>query len=399
MGLVYSIYLITFALSAIGWGYLADKFSRKRLLIIATFIWSVFSLLIATASSYGSLISFLACSSLGIGAIIPVGYSLTSDLVEPQRRSFAFAWWSVAFAIGSGGGILVAGVYDDWRFPFLLLATCGLVLAIPLLFLSEPARGQSELSFNLAEKKDTLPYTYTINRDDLLKILRCRTNLYVILQNLPGFIPIGIISAWVITLFIRDYGMSKATASIASIIMFVGMFFGSLIFGALGDHWFKKDRRARVKLCLIMLLASMPLWIAVFCIPFRVAQDADIIDVMLLPVGMLMFIISILASSFSEGFMPNWLATLSDVNLPEHRGTISAMNTLASRIGSGIAPSLGGALSLLLGGNLRMAIIIGILFWIPALFLWTLALRSVEQDMHQMEKTLQVRAEHQVHYD
>ena len=112
-----------------------------------------------------------------------------------------------------------------------------------------------------------------------------------------------------------------------------------------------------------------------------------------------MFIISILASSFSEGFMPNWLATLSDVNLPEHRGTISAMNTLASRIGSGIAPSLGGALSLLLGGNLRMAIIIGILFWIPALFLWTLALRSVEQDMHQMEKTLQVRAEHQVHYD
>jgi MFS transporter, Spinster family, sphingosine-1-phosphate transporter len=160
MGLLYgTVFALFYALFSLPLGRLADGWIRTRLLGIAVAFWTVATALAAGAQSF----ALVAVSRLGVGigegAVIPAGTSLLFDHFPKARRGFAMAVVAAAIALGLGASSVLGGVAADWwdtlyvatqaplglkgwQFAFLMAALPGLPLAVLLLRLPEPRRGQ-----------------------------------------------------------------------------------------------------------------------------------------------------------------------------------------------------------------------------------------------------------------
>ena len=88
----------------------------------------------------------------------------------------------------------------------------------------------------------------------------------------------------------------------------------------------------------------MPLYVAMFIIPMNNLSLPNNNNPILILLGLLkqiiinpwmtsIFILSFLASAAQSANTPNWLALITDVNLPEHRGTAFSIANLANGLG------------------------------------------------------------------
>ena len=94
-------------LGALGFGYLADRFGRKRLLAIAVVLFSVASALCAIApgpTAFG-ILRFIA--GVGIGGVLPTVIAMLTDYAPKKLTSTFVAILMCAFSLG---GILAAFV-------------------------------------------------------------------------------------------------------------------------------------------------------------------------------------------------------------------------------------------------------------------------------------------------
>src|SRR4030095_3492536 len=71
------------------WGYAADRFSRKMLLVWFTGIWGLWTLGISLAGSFPQLLILRVLSGLGLGVFVPVAFSLIGDLFDHESRGRA----------------------------------------------------------------------------------------------------------------------------------------------------------------------------------------------------------------------------------------------------------------------------------------------------------------------
>lgn len=125
---------------------LADRFSRKWILIASMAVWSVMTALCGVAQGFWQLA--LARIGVGVGEAggSPPSHSMISDLYAAKERATALAVYSLGVPIGTGLGNLVGGQIGGpygWRTAFLVLAVPGLLLALFMAFrFREPQRGQ-----------------------------------------------------------------------------------------------------------------------------------------------------------------------------------------------------------------------------------------------------------------
>jgi MFS family permease len=73
-----TIYFVTYAVTALPYGFLGDRFSKKNILVIGTMVNSGAFLIVATTRSYSVLAAAMILGGLGGGAYHPVGNALIS---------------------------------------------------------------------------------------------------------------------------------------------------------------------------------------------------------------------------------------------------------------------------------------------------------------------------------
>lgn len=126
----------------------ADTGSRRSIIALGLFVWSVMAA--ATGLARGFLTLVLARIGVGIGeaAGSPPAHSLISDYFPPDRRATALAIYALGIPIGAAIGNLAGGwigEYFGWRTAFVVVGLPGIVLALVVrLTLREPPRGHSE---------------------------------------------------------------------------------------------------------------------------------------------------------------------------------------------------------------------------------------------------------------
>lgn len=129
-------------------GLAADRFLRKRLIILACVVWSVFTLATAWCGGLTAFLVVRALSGLGETFYFPAAMALISDYHAPGTRSRALSWHQSAVYAGTILGSWIAAElaqYQGWRVPFHYFGPCGLVLALVLSrFLVEPRRGAAD---------------------------------------------------------------------------------------------------------------------------------------------------------------------------------------------------------------------------------------------------------------
>jgi MFS family permease len=152
---------IFYSLFGIPLGRLADSWYRGRLIALGLTLWSAMTALSGLAGSYGQLA--LARMGVGIGeaSASPAAYSLLVDYFPARRRALALAIYSSGLMVGAGLALPLGGWVEHtwssayapgsapfglagWQAVFLAVGLPGLLLALWVLTLREPARGLAD---------------------------------------------------------------------------------------------------------------------------------------------------------------------------------------------------------------------------------------------------------------
>lgn len=134
-GWVFSIYLLTQAVSVPLYGRLADRVGRKTMIFIGTSIFLVGSVLCGFAHTMTWLILFRAFQGLGAGAIMPLSSTIVADIYSPRERASVQGWlssvWGVAAIVGPLTGAWLVQHFS-WSVIFWVNLPIGLISMLML---------------------------------------------------------------------------------------------------------------------------------------------------------------------------------------------------------------------------------------------------------------------------
>src|SRR5579859_3755245 len=135
LGLIGSAFAWVYAAAAPGAGALADRLSRKRIIVSACVVWSGFTLATSVCGGLSSFIAVRALTGLGESLYFPAAMVLLSDYHGEKTRSSAMSWHQSAVYAGTILGSWLAALLAErsgWRAPFLLFGPMGILLAVIL---------------------------------------------------------------------------------------------------------------------------------------------------------------------------------------------------------------------------------------------------------------------------
>jgi len=405
-----SFFLLTSAIFALIWGYYTDRIDRTKVIIAGAFSWTFGMMLTGFSSSFIILLISRMISGIGLGCVIPVGYSIISDAIPPDERSGWFGTLAILSSISNGSGQALSsfvGPILGWRFPFFLLSGISIVIVCILFFINIPQRGASENELlDLVELN--LEYSYKISKKDLSPIIKKKTNRYLIIQGFFAIIP-GTIFVYFMTSMLSTHYFNilpeeirLQTAAIFAGLLGVGYLLGNAIMSYVGDVLFRKNKKNRTRLATICMLLSIPFVLLMLFSIQPISSDVKvnlsypdpippeeifsyiiltIIEVFKVsPSYIYYFIFGFIGAVLSTGWVSNKNAVMVDVNLPEHRGTSTSFFSLAEQVGKGITLLISFSLISIFGSVFNM-MIFAVFLWVPSALLWFLAGKSVEVDM------------------
>jgi MFS family permease len=406
-------YLVS-AVAAVAWAYFGDRSNRKPLLMIGTLIWAAGTLGTSASQAFAGYVAAQVFGAIGLGAVASVGFSVVSDLISPRRRGLVMSLWGLSQGVGMLAGVLLGGLLGnaDWRRPFYVLTAVGVAATCAYLFTYNIRRGESEpqLTAVFAAGDD---YEYRINRADLPKILRRSTNVWLTLQGLTAQLVFGslVLLPRLFQAKAEAIGFPQATAikigSVYSTLFTLGAVF-SILGGLVGDRFQRRTPRGRAMVASVGILAGIPFYVVLFFVPIRldIARDASagavvkaVLDsVVTQPVMVASFLTALIALTLTSANSPNWYALITEVNPPEHRGTVYSLGNLVNGIGRAGGIGLAGALIRALEPTLRSPLnyAAGLasfqIFFIPTGIMYWLASRTSPHDIRAVQDMLARRA-------
>ena len=136
--------LFVLAVGSIPFGFLADRFGRKGIIIFGIVCWSLATF--AGGFATGFLFLLFARGLVGIGeaAYAPAAQSMISDSFPLEKRALAQAIFASGMLLGGAGGQALGGLIGPrygWQYPLFVIAVAGLVPAIAVSSLEEPPCG------------------------------------------------------------------------------------------------------------------------------------------------------------------------------------------------------------------------------------------------------------------
>jgi MFS family permease len=141
-GIIFSIFLIGWAVGGVGFGILADRLGRTRTLIITIVVYAAFTGLAAASQTWWQLAIFRFLTALGIGGEWAAGASLVAEVWPAERRARAAGLLQSAWAVGFFFAALVNLALKDfgWRTVFLVGIVPALVALLVRYAVKEPER-------------------------------------------------------------------------------------------------------------------------------------------------------------------------------------------------------------------------------------------------------------------
>ncbi len=249
VGYLTSAFLLCYMFAAPFVGPLADRYSRKLIIALGAIFWSGLTLLTAVTHTYTELLVRHTLVGIGEATFVTIAPTFVADLFSESKRGRIFGIFYLAIPVGSAAGYLLGGhlaPLHGWRFPFYIAATPGFLIAIAVLFLKEPPRGQ----FDTIRETPREP----VARGDsaLLYWIKVVVSyvkyLWVHLFRNPAFTTatlgmaamtysLGGIQVWMPQFLYSERHYSLATANfIFGMIVVVDGILASLVGGWLGDY-------------------------------------------------------------------------------------------------------------------------------------------------------------------
>ncbi|MBR5018156.1 MAG: MFS transporter [Bacteroidales bacterium] len=257
-GALMAVFLWVYAVLSPFAGMVADRLSRKWLIVGSLIVWSAVTFLMGYAGSFRQLYALRAIMGVSEALYIPSALSLIADWHEGKSRSLAvgvhMTGLYVGQAIGGFGAILAAML--SWRLTFHWFGIIGVVYGLILIiFLHENPKHEVAPATKLADNP--------VKKESIFKGLGVVLGtwafwvilIYFAVPSLPGWAT----KNWLPTLFRDNLGISPERAGIISTLTIAAAsFVGVIAGGRLSDNWVKKNIRGRVYTGAIGLGLTIP---------------------------------------------------------------------------------------------------------------------------------------------
>ncbi|XP_037911495.1 protein spinster isoform X1 [Hermetia illucens] len=152
-GLLQTAFILSYMICAPLFGYLGDRYSRRVIMAIGVFIWSLTTLLGSFMNTYGWFLLFRAMVGVGEASYSTIAPTIISDLFAHDLRSKMLALFYFAIPVGSGLGYIVgsetAQLAGSWRWALRVTPVLGAAAVVLIFLIREPTRGQSEGSHEM----------------------------------------------------------------------------------------------------------------------------------------------------------------------------------------------------------------------------------------------------------
>ncbi|KAE9559716.1 MFS transporter [Companilactobacillus kimchii] len=129
IGLVSSITTVGMMFGAILFGYLADKFGKKNIIIITLLIFSVSNLVLALTTNVEQFMLVRFITGVGLGGELPVATTIIADSFSGHRRSkmliLVDSFWAIGWILASLLAFLFMPLYG-WRFTVIATSIMAL---------------------------------------------------------------------------------------------------------------------------------------------------------------------------------------------------------------------------------------------------------------------------------
>jgi len=365
------------------WGYAADRYSRKMLLVWFTGFWGLWTLGIAFVGNYPQLLTLRVISGLGLGAFAPAAFSLIGDLFDNQSRGRATGIMRSVGLVGIIVSIILLPTLTEnnpngWRIGFAALGLASFLSGLFLLVLKEPTRGASEPELsNVITKESANRYSFTWA--EFWSLFRIRSWRYLLLNETLMKTSLVVFTGWNFT-FLTAMDLKPPFFYIVNFVVFIGLVAGNIFFGWLGDRLDSKlSNHGRVTMMQIGLILSVPALIA------YLTSSGENIPLVILSA----FLAGASYTSTSEGVVwPMSHAVLP----PEFRGSSRAVINVAIGALSALALSISGIVADSRGVSTAL------LWFVPGLILlsaiaWIPMFRAYPRDRDELHKMLKQRRE------
>ncbi len=128
-----TLFFLGMLIGAAAFGRLADKYGRRRVLLVTVACDAVFGLLSAFAPNFGILLALRFMTGVAVGGTLPVDYAMMAEFLPARNRGrwlvMLEGFWAVGTVIIAlaAWATSLAGVEDAWRYIFIVTAAPALI--------------------------------------------------------------------------------------------------------------------------------------------------------------------------------------------------------------------------------------------------------------------------------
>jgi multidrug resistance protein len=266
IGYLTSAFLGFYMLAAPFVGPLADRYSRKPIIVLGALFWSGLTLLTAVTHTYTELLIRHTLVGVGEATFVTIAPTFVADLFAEKKRGRILGVFYLAIPVGSAAGYLLGGYlapHYGWRFPFYIAAAPGFLLALAVLFLKEPERGQ----FDSVKE--------TPERETILGLARNPAFLTSTLGMAAMTFSLGGIQVWIPKFLFSERGYTLESANLAfGIVIVVDGIVAALAGGWLGDYLLPRMKSSYYLVSAASMLLGMPVMIVALFVKGPVMMPA-----------------------------------------------------------------------------------------------------------------------------
>ncbi|MFN0102962.1 MAG: spinster family MFS transporter [Bryobacteraceae bacterium] len=324
VGLMGSVFIWIYAVIGVPLGLVADRWSRKWLLLAGLAVWSSMTALGGLVNSFAWMLVTRLGVGIGEAVCAPTGTSWLGDLFPPEKRSRVLALFMLGVPVGGALSYFLSGPIAQewgWRTAMVVAALPALILGPALAMQREPQRGASEHIRHVAEKSS------------VWKLLKIPTLWWIIASGVFLNFNMYAIGMFLPALLSRVHKMSLAESGTATGLTYiVGGVCGGLLAGYLGDKIVSKRKNGRLLLAAGLTAVGAPL------------SYIGIIQ----PAGSVWMALTLLTLAY--GSMNTYYglvyASIQDIVAPTQRGITMAIYFMAMYLcGASFGPLLTGMVS------------------------------------------------------
>ena len=304
--------------------------SRPKVIAIALAVWSAMTALCGLAQNFGQLL--LARIGVGVGeaGCTPPAHSLISDMVPPERRSSALAFYSLGIPIGTLLGMIIGGTLADyvgWREAFVIVGLPGVALALLVWFvIKDPRQADAAAILRGQNQPAALPIGVALREVMLSRAFV----LLLFAGSAAAFLSYGK-TTWTTIFFQRTHGMSPGEVGLwFGLLGGVAGILGTWLGGYLADRFGAKNRRHVLSAPAIGMALAVPLAIAAYQAPTW-------------PLALALLFLPTVFNSFYYG--PTYSAAQGLVPIRARAIAAAALLFFQNLIGLGLGPLFFGMLS------------------------------------------------------